>query len=141
MYQSTEIYIYIYIYIYILCYRVLCYKAFNTANNPKYDGYHRGLASLKGSDLDIKENEKLAEEFQKPVNKSFWKRKVYSLFKDNISGVDPTDMQSISKFNEEICFLLCVIGISSKYAWVVPLKGKKVLRLLMLFKRFRWIST
>ena len=65
LYQSTEIYIY------ILCYRVLCYKAFNTANNPKYDGYHRGLASLKGSDLDIKENEKLAEEFQKPVNKSF----------------------------------------------------------------------
>ena len=54
--------------------------------------------------MDIKENEKLAEEFQKPVNKSFWKRKVYSLFKDNISGVDPTDMQSISKFNEEICF-------------------------------------
>ena len=46
-------------------------------------------------------------------------------------------MQSISKFNEEICFLLCVIGISSKYTWVVPLKGKKVLRLLMLFKRFR----
>ena len=69
--------------------------------------FNKKSSSLKGSDVDIKENEKLAEEFQKPVNKSFWKRKVYSLFKGNISGVDPTDMQSISKFNEEICFLLC----------------------------------
>ena len=34
-------------------------------------------------------------------------------------------MLLISKFNEEIRFLLCVIGICSKYAWVIPLKDKK----------------
>ena len=34
-------------------------------------------------------------------------------------------MQLISKFNEGIRFLLCVIDIFSKYAWVVPLKDKK----------------
>ena len=32
-------------------------------------------------------------------------------------------------------FLLCVIDIFSKYAWVVPLKDKKVLVLLMHFKK------
>ena len=33
-------------------------------------------------------------------------------------------MQSISKFNKGFKFLLCVIDIFSKYAWLVPLKGK-----------------
>ena len=35
-------------------------------------------------------------------------------------------MQLISEFNKRIRFLLCVIGIYSKYDWVIPLKGKWV---------------
>ena len=38
-------------------------------------------------------------------------------------------MQLISKFNKGFCFLLCVIDVYSKYAWVVY-------QLLMLFKSF-----
>ena len=34
-------------------------------------------------------------------------------------------MQLIREFNKGICFLLCVIDIFSKYAWVIPLKDKK----------------
>ena len=34
-------------------------------------------------------------------------------------------MQLISKFNKGFRFLLCVIDIFSKNAWVVPLKDKK----------------
>ena len=34
-------------------------------------------------------------------------------------------MQLISKFNKGFRFILCVIDIFSKYAWVVPLKDKK----------------
>ena len=34
-------------------------------------------------------------------------------------------MQLISKFDKGICFLLCVIHIFSKCAWVIPLKDKK----------------
>ena len=34
-------------------------------------------------------------------------------------------MQLLSRFNKGIRFLLCVIDIFSKYAWVVPLKYKK----------------
>ena len=37
-------------------------------------------------------------------------------------------MQLISEFNKRIRFLLCVIGIYSKYDWVIPLKGKWVTR-------------
>ena len=34
-------------------------------------------------------------------------------------------MKLISKFSKKTCFLLCVIDIFSKYAWIVPLEGKK----------------
>ena len=74
---------------------------------------------------DTKQNLQLAEELHKPIIKKFKKIKVYSGFKDNIWGADLADMQLISKFNKGFRFLLCVIDIFSKYAWVVPLKGKK----------------
>ena len=50
---------------------------------------------------------------------------MYSSFKDNIWGVDLADMQLISKYNKSIRYLLCVIDLFSKYAFVVPLKDKK----------------
>ena len=49
-------------------------------------------------------------------------------------GVDLADMQLISKFNKGFILLFCVIDIYSKYAWVIPLKDKKELQLLMLFQ-------
>ena len=44
-------------------------------------------------------------------------------------------MQLISKFNKRIPFLLCVINISSKYAWVIPLKDKKGITINFAFQR------
>ena len=49
---------------------------------------------------------------------------MYSAFKDNIWGADLADMQLISKFNKGFRFLLCVIDIFSKYAWVDPFNDK-----------------
>ena len=34
-------------------------------------------------------------------------------------------MQSLSKYNKGIKYLLCGIDLFSKYAWIVPLKDKK----------------
>ena len=34
-------------------------------------------------------------------------------------------MQSLSKYNKGIKYLLCAIDLFSKYAWVVPIKDKK----------------
>ena len=50
---------------------------------------------------------------------------MHSLFRDNIWGAALADMQLLSKFNKGYRFLLCVINIYSKYAWVVPLNDKK----------------
>ena len=52
-------------------------------------------------------------------------KKVYSSFKDDIWGADLADMLLISKYNKGIRYLLYVIDLFSKYAWVVPLKYKK----------------
>ena len=44
-------------------------------------------------------------------------------------------MQLISKFNKGFRFLLCVIDIFSKYAWVVPLKDKKGISIVNAFQK------
>ena len=133
--------------------KVLRDKAFDIAKNSKYDGYQRRLASMvykffdkksAGSGVNTHANnahpldlatEKLAEELHKPIIKTFLKSTVYSGFKENIWDVDLADMQLISKFNKRFRLLLCVIGIFSKYAWVVPLKDKKGASIVNAFQK------
>ena len=43
-------------------------------------------------------------------------------------------MQLLSKFNKGLRFLLCVIYIFSKYAWVVPLKDEKGISIVNAFQ-------
>ena len=49
-------------------------------------------------------------------------------------GSDLADMQLLSRYNKGIRFLLCVIDIFSKYAWVVPLKDRKGISIVMAFQ-------
>ena len=56
------------------------------------------------------------------------------MFKDNIWGADLADMQLISRYNKGNRFLLCVIDIFSKYAWVVPSKKKKGVSIVAAFQ-------
>ena len=111
-------------------------KVFNTAKNPKYDRYQRGIASMVYKFLDknisrsgmknqIISNRELAEELHKPIIRKSNKRKVHSPFIGNIWDADLADMQLISKFNKGFRFLLHFIDIYSKYAWIIPLKDKK----------------
>ena len=67
--------------------------------------------------------------------KKFKKRKVYSSFRDNIWGLDLADMQSFSKYNKGIKYLLCGIDLFSKYAWVIPLKDKKGTSIVNAFQK------
>ena len=128
--------------------KVLRDKAFNIGKNSKYDGYQTGLASMvykffdkksTGSGVannDIKQNIQLAKELHKPIIRNFRKRTVYSRSKENILGADLADMQLLSKYNNGFRFLLCVIDIYSKYAWVVPLKDKKGVSIDNAFQKF-----
>ena len=105
--------------------KVLRDKAYDIASNPEYNGYQGGLASMAYKFFDKKSmgsgfkklknsSSILAEELHKPVIKKFEKRKVYSQFKDNIWGVDLEDMQSLSRKNKGIKYLLCAIDLYSK---------------------------
>ena len=131
--------------------KVLRDKAYDIASNPKYDGYQRGLASMvykffdkksmgsgtaKSSSLKrIASSSILADESHKPIIRKFNKRKVYSQFKDNIWGVDLADMQSLSRKNKGIKYLLCAIDLYSKYAFVIPLKDKKGISIVNAFNK------
>ena len=48
---------------------------------------------------------------------------------------DLADILLISKFNKEFRFLLCVIDIFSKYAWIVLLKDKKSVSIVYAFQK------
>ena len=144
--------------------KVLRDEAYDTASNPKYDGYQRGLASMVYNFFDKKSmtgpmakpsalarsslectgggfkklknsSSILADERHKPIIKTFNKRKVYSQFKDNIWGVDLADMQSLSRKNKGIKYLSCAIDLYSKYVFVIPLKDKKGISIVNAFNK------
>ena len=94
-----------------------------------FDKKSMGSGFVKDSSLT------LADELHKPIIKKFNKRKVYLQFKDNIWGVDLADMQSLSKKNKGIKYLLCAIDLFSKYAFVVTLKDKKGASITNAFKK------
>ena len=83
----------------------------------------------------IEPNYQLANELHRQIIRKFKRRKVYSSFRDNIWGVDLADMQSLSKYNKGIKYLLCAIDLFSKYAWVVPLKDKRGISIVNAFQK------
>ena len=89
----------------------------------------------KGSGITNEFNYQLANELHKPIIKKFKKRKVYSSFRDNIWGVDLADMQSLSKYNKGIKYLLCAIDLFSKYAWIIPIKDDKGVSIVNVFQK------
>ena len=106
-------------------------RAYEIDRNRKYDGCQRALASMfykffdKKTGSGVSVNEQLSEEFNKPVIKKFKRRKVYSKFKDNIWAAGLAEVESLSFKNKNVKYLLCVIDVFTKYAWVKPLKHKK----------------
>ena len=62
-------------------------------------------------------------------------RKVYSFFRNNIWDADLADMQSLSKYNKGIKYLLCAIDIFSEYVWVVSLKDKRGISIVHAFQK------
>ena len=83
-------------------------KAMSGKGNAKHTAKSSSLErSSLGRTKEV--NKILAEELHKPVIKKINKIQVHSQFKDNIWGVDFADMQSLSRKNKGIKYLLCVI--------------------------------
>ena len=97
-----------------------------------YKFFHK---KSSGSGIVNEPNYQLADELHKPIIRKFKKGKVNSSFGDNIWGVDLADMQSLSKYDKGYKYLLCAIGLFSKYAWVVPLKDKQGTSIVNTFQK------
>ena len=114
-------------------------RACKITRSLNYDGYQRAIASMvykffvKKTGSRISVNEQLAEELNKPAIKKLKRRKVYARFKGNIWSADLIEMESLPTLNKSVKYLLCVIDVFTKYAWVKPLKGKKCKRVLNAF--------
>ena len=122
--------------------KVLKDKAFKIPNNPNYNGYQRRLASMvyrffdkksKGSGIN-ESNHQLTNQLHKPITRKLKKEKFIDHLK-TIWGVDLADMQSLSKYNNGIKYLLCAIDLFGKYAWVIPIKDKKGTSIVHAFEK------
>ena len=133
--------------------KVLRDKAFKIANDPKYDGYKGGLASMVHKFFDKKSSEggvdislanksatelnyQLANELHRQIITKSKRRKFYSSFRDNIWDVDLADfaiIEQIQQRNQQ--YLLCAIDLFSKYAWVVSSKDKIRITIVNAFQK------
>ena len=99
-------------------------SAYDIASNSEYDGYQRGLASMRYKFFNSKVaprnktisgkgtrevNKIVSEELHKPVIRKLNKRKVYSQVKDNIWGVDLADTRLLSKKKIKILNIFYVL--------------------------------
>ena len=102
-------------------------RVYEIAKNRNYDGSQRALESMvyiffdKKTGSGIIVNEQLAKELHKSVIKNFKRRKIYARFKDNVWAADLPELKSSSLKSKNNKYLLCVIDIFTKYAWVKSL--------------------
>ena len=97
-----------------------------------YKFFHK---KSSGSGVDAEPNYQFANERHRQIIRKFKRRKVYSSFTDNIYGADLADMQSLSKYNKRVKYLLYAIDFFSKYAWVFPLRDKREISVVNVFKK------
>ncbi|KAK6166515.1 hypothetical protein SNE40_023182 [Patella caerulea] len=70
----------------------------------------------------------------KPIRKRFSRLSTVVAGVDHQWQADLSDLSSLASFNDGYKFLLCIIDVFSKYAWVVPLKNKTGPTLLKAFQ-------
>ena len=63
------------------------------------------------------------------------RERIVPLYKDEIWSADLIDKSSLSKYNNNYKFILKVIDIFTKYAWVIPLKNKSGLSITYILKQ------
>ena len=70
----------------------------------------------------------------KPIRRKFVRRKTVVAGIDHQWQADLADMSKLANSNDKFKFLLCIIDVFSKYAWVVPIKDKTGKALVNAFK-------
>ena len=114
-------------------------RAYEIARNHKHHVYLTALVRMvnkffdKKTGVRVSVNENRVEELYKPVFKRFKRRSMYAKFKGNTWAVHLAEMGSLSSKSRNVRYLLCVIDVFTKYAWVKPLKDKKCKAVLNTF--------
>ena len=80
-------------------------------------------------------NYQLANELHKQIIKKSKRKKVYSLFEDNIWGVDLAYMQPLRRYKIGIKYLFCAINLFGKYTWVFLLKDNRGISIVNSFQK------
>ena len=122
----------------------MVYKFFDKTSASLTDKSTKGSGVTTLTNKSLSQNQHLAEELHKSIIRKFKKRKLHSLFKDNIWRADLLDIQLICRYNKGIKFLLCEdinnIDIFGKYAWIVPLKDKKSVSRCCISRYFKTVQ-
>ena len=71
----------------------------------------------------------------KPIRRRFQRRKTIVAGVDQQWQADLADLQALSHQNDQHRYLLCIVDVFSRYAWVVPLKDKKGSTLVKAFEQ------
>ena len=87
-----------------------------------------------------KEKEQFYKEIYKNVKaKKFQRQHVTAYSNKDLFSADLVDVSKYARFNKGNHFLLTIIDVYSRYAWVVPVKNKSALNVLEAFKSMNQI--
>ena len=112
--------------------------------DPKQPGSYSGYYGFRKTLRDEKiKNKKLKEwlmdqetyTLHRPLRKKFKRNRIVVYGKDNTWQADLIDLQDLASINSNYKYLLTVIDVFSKYAWVVPLKNKTNKIVIEAFKK------
>ena len=90
--------------------------------------------TVKRNDVTTWLNGQKTYTLHKPIRKRFPRRKTVVAGIDQQWQADLSDLQTLSKFNNNKRYLLCVIDVFSKYAWVTPIQNKSGKTLIQAFQ-------
>ena len=112
--------------------KILHDKPFKIAGNPSFDVCQCTPVSMvyklfdkKSAHVTIISNQQLANELNKSVVRKLQGHNVYPSFGEIICVADLAEMQLISKSDERVTLLLCIIGIYSNFVWIAQLKDQE----------------
>ena len=91
---------------------------------PLYQAARKTLPSLTLKQVKTWLQKQTTYTLHKPIRRKFQRRKTVVGGIDHQWQADLADVQSLKKDNDQYRYLLCVIDVFSKYAWVVPLYNK-----------------
>ena len=78
-----------------------------------------------------------SNEIHKQARKKFPRRQVNTFEPNELWSVDLVDMSNIKEDNDNVTFLLNIIDVYSRYAYSFPLKSKKAIEILRVFKSLK----